>query len=318
VKKRKQVQGINFSTYTFSYPLIALSLSPELFLTTLFSFYCIATCSSASPLAMSDREEIDEEDYVLPPEHQRPFTSGIRRKRVKFVRSSDLDTTTTPASSATSGASIADTYLSIVMKQSKSTTSPSTPTSRDLSPPPRTTQSAPPTTEATFPAPAEEPEAPTDPEQTTPDSQADTFCEICNLPITTTHADQPHEASLAHQVCLTHSHPPSHLDRTRQGLRYLSTYGWDPDSRRGLGAPGREGIREPIKPRPKNDTAGLGNGLDADGDRLPPKPAPLKKKSQRLNAKQIAKKAAEDRARGERLRRMIFSDDKVLKYLGET
>ncbi|KAJ6019661.1 hypothetical protein N7499_009373 [Penicillium canescens] len=262
---------------------------------------------------MSEMDDMDEEDYFLPPEQQRPFTSGVRRKRVKFVRSSDLDTTTTPASSATSGASIADTYLSIVMKQPTPKTSPSTPTPREQSPPPRTTQSAPPPTEATFPPPAEEPEAELQPTKT---SQPDTHCEICNLPLATIQTDQPHEASLAHQVCLTHSHPPSHLDRTRQGLRYLSTYGWDPDSRRGLGAPGREGIREPLKPRPKNDTAGLGTGLDADGDRLPPKPPPLPK-VQKLNAKQTAKKAAEDRARGERMRKLLFSNDEVLKYLGE-
>ncbi|KAJ5312833.1 hypothetical protein PENANT_c007G00488 [Penicillium antarcticum] len=259
-------------------------------------------------------EEIDEEDYVLLPEQQRPFTSGVRRKRVKFVRSSDLDTTTTPASSTTSGASIADTYLSIVMKQSKSKTSPSTPTPREQPPSPRTTHSAPPPTEAAFPPPAEETKARPEAEQTSNPYPVNN-CEICNLPLTN-QTDQPHEASLAHQVCLTHSHPPSHLDRTRQGMRYLSTYGWDPDSRRGLGAPGREGIREPLKPRPKNDTAGLGTGLDADGDPLPPR-LPPPPKVQKMNAKQSAKKTAADRARGERMRRLLFSNDEVVKYLGE-
>jgi hypothetical protein len=38
---------------------------------------------------------------------------------------------------------------------------------------------------------------------------------------------------------------------------------------------------------------------------------------QKLNAKQTAKKAAEDRARGERMRKLLFSNDEVLKYLGE-
>lgn len=144
---------------------------------------------------------------------------------------------------------------------------------------------------------------------------------MCKLPVpkaTDNETDKelrPHEASLAHQICLTHSHPPSHLDRTRSGLRYLSTYGWDPDSRLGLGASGREGIREPIKPRAKHGTAGLGTGLDRDGDPLPPRPAPVK--VQKLNAKQARNKIAEDKKRAERIRKTFYQNDEVLKYLGE-
>jgi hypothetical protein len=228
----------------------------------------------------------EDEDYYLPPEHQRPFTSGVRRKRVPFVRSSDLDTTTpTPSTSTSSGASIADKYLSIVMKPK---TTPSTP---NRSSPPTRTHSAPPETE-----------------------QATELCEICNLPLTS--QNHPHEASLAHQVCLTHSHPPSHLDRTRTGLRYLSSYGWNPDARLGLGASGREGIREPIKPRPKFDTAGLGTGIDEDGDVIK-KVVPVKVKKQALNAKQVRRKVEEDRRRGERLRKAFHQNEEVLKYLGE-
>lgn len=226
----------------------------------------------------------DEEDYYLPPEHQRPFTSGIRRKRVPFVRASDLETTA-PTPSTSSGASIADKYLSIVMKTN---TTPSTPT--QASPAPTRTHSAPP--------------------ETSPD-----ICEICNLPLSNPQHPQPHEASLAHQVCLTHSHPPSHLDRTRTGLRYLSSYGWNPDARVGLGASG-EGIREPIKPRPKYDTAGLGTGVDKDGD-VVKKVLPVKVKKELLNAKQVRRKVEADRKRGERLRKAFNQNDEVLKYLGE-
>lgn len=263
----------------------------------------------------------DEEDYFLPLEDQRVFGAGIRRKRVPFVRSSEheLNTTThTRPSSARPGPSIADTYLSIVLKGSTDpSTSANTPKSRSIPPPTRTTHSAPPTSEAIAPP---------------PHSASHLFCEICNLPISSSPPDpdpdpdpenepetvsyRPHEASLAHQVCLTHSHPPSHLDRTRAGLRYLSTYGWDPDSRLGLGAPGREGIREPLKGRIKHDTAGLGSGLDADGDRIRA-PPPLPKKVQKLNAKQARKGAAEARKRGDKLRNMFFQNDEVLKYLGE-
>lgn len=254
--------------------------------------------------------EEDDEDFFLPLEDQRVFGAGIRRKRVPFVRSSQHElNTTTPArpSSTPSGPNIADRYLSIVLKQpDMASASSSTTGSRESSPPARTTHSAPPASEAIYPPPPH------------PPSQAVDHCEICNLPLPTEQRStdgHPHEATLAHQACLAHSHPPSHLDRTRAGLRYLSTYGWDPDSRLGLGAAGREGIREPLKGRIKNDTAGLGVGLDADGDRIPPPPPP--KKVQKLNAKQARKGAVEARKRGDRLRKMFFQSDEVLKYLGE-
>lgn len=247
----------------------------------------------------------DDEDYFLPLEDQRVFGAGIRRKRVPFVRSAEHELRTTARPSSTPSTSIANTYLSIVLKTDakKDGSSTSTSTPRERSPPPRTTQSAPPTSEAIAPPPSN-------------------HCEICNLPLfepgidSYTTATRPHEASLAHQVCLNHSHPPSHLDRARTGLRYLSTYGWDPDSRLGLGAPGREGIREPLKGRIKNDKAGLGSGLDKDGDRLPAPPPPPKK-IQKLNAKQARKGADEARKRGDKLRNMFFQNDEVLKYLGE-
>ncbi|CAI7669194.1 unnamed protein product [Penicillium pancosmium] len=237
----------------------------------------------------------DGEDYFLPLEDQSIFA--------------------TRPSSTPSGPSIADAYLSIVLKkQATANTTPSSPnppTEQNQEPSPRETHSAPPSSHAPSPQP---------PPQTTD------HCEICNLPLSTDPSketsesdsiDRPHEASLAHQVCLTHSHPPSHLDRTRVGLKYLSTYGWDPDSRRGLGAPGREGIREPLKGRVKNDTAGLGAGLDADGDRIKDPPPPPPKKVQKLNAKQMRKNQMEERKRGEKLRNLFFMSDDVLKYLGE-
>lgn len=255
----------------------------------------------------------DDEDYFLPLEDQRVFGAGIRRKRVPFVRSSEHNLSTTrPAS--TPATSIANTYLSIVLKKTAGDVEENvkedvSSTSRDmsrripkeLSPPARTTHSAPPAAEAVAQPP-------------------NNHCEICNLPLSSEQGPEtdirPHEASLAHQVCLNHSHPPSHLDRTRTGLRYLSTYGWNPDSRLGLGALGREGIREPLKGRIKHDKAGLGSGLDKDGDRLPA-PLPPPKKIQKLNAKQARKGADEARKRGDKLRNMFFQNDEVLKYLGE-
>lgn len=290
-------------------------------LSSILTSYFIYTTTMSLPAP-----EEEEEDYFLPLEDQRVFGAGIRRKRVPFVRSTEheLNTTTTiplsPSSTTPSGPSIADKYLSIVLKRPPSTTtSPSTPTPRD-SPPRSRTQSAPPSTEAISPPP--------------PATEAATGgagvrrCEVCNLPLQPTiptapstnsnTAQHPHEATLAHQLCLKHSHPPSNLDRSRTGLRYLSYYGWDPDTRLGLGAPGREGIREPLKGRVKNDTVGLGVGRDVDGDRIPlPQPQQEKKKVQKLNARQVRKGAVEDRRRGERLREMFFQRDDVLMHLGK-
>lgn len=259
----------------------------------------------------------DDEDYFLPLEDQRVFGAGIRRKRVPFVRSSEHELRTTAPtrqSSTPSGTtSVADAYLSIVLKSKASATSPNSPTAQEPVPQPRSTHSAPPASAAIAPLPS--------------NPQTNGHCDVCNLPFSSESPSvdteaakslyKPHEASLAHQVCLTHSHPPSHLDRTRSGLKYLSSYGWNPDSRLGLGAPGREGIREPLKGRVKNDTAGLGIGLDADGDRIPAPPPPPPPKVQKLNAKQVRKQSAESKRRAEQTRKMFYQSDDVLKYLGE-
>ncbi|KAJ5107280.1 hypothetical protein N7456_003955 [Penicillium angulare] len=272
--------------------------------------------------------EYEDEDYFLPLEDQRVFGAGIRRKRVPFVRSGELNTTTS-TSDAKGGTktNVADTYLSIVLKKQKtSNTSPSTPinmTSTSTSTSKLSEESIPPRTHSAPPIAAS-----SEPERIPPTSKPESdHCEICNLPLLNVSEDaesstsasasiHPHEASLAHQVCLKHSHPPSHLDRTRAGMRYLSTYGWDPDSRLGLGAEGREGIREPLKGRVKTDTAGLGAGLDKDGDPIKI-PVVEPKKIVRLNAKQMRKKDEEEKKKAAKMRNAFYKSDEVLKYLGE-
>lgn len=271
----------------------------------------------------------DDEDYFLPLEDQRVFGAGIRRKRVPFIRSSEHELNTTDSSTSTTGAastqpgpSIANTYLSIVLPKNE----------------PQSTNTA---TAQQKPAPA--PASAQVPAETT-------YCEVCNLPLpllpstttplhnTSDHhntATRPHEASLAHQLCLTHSHPPSHLDRTRHGMRYLSAYGWDPDSLVGLGMPGREGIREPVKGRLKVDTVGLGVDVDNDvdgedgavgGSRRKKREEEERRKrrtaiekgrvEKKLNAKEVRKGDLESRKRGDKLREMFYQSDDVQKYLG--
>lgn len=265
----------------------------------------------------------EDEDYFLPLEDQRVFGAGIRRKRVQFVPSGETLSTTGDISSAVQearqasepAASIADRYLSIVLSKEARTTPESdtaqTKSSKDSEESLRS--SAPPS----FPASQE-----LSLERPHPTSEIIKRCEICNLPLVPTVSGTespsdgkkilPHEASLAHQVCLSHSHPPSHLDRTRQGLRYLESYGWDPDSRLGLGAPGREGIREPIKTRVKNNTVGLGVKIDS----AKAKAAAKETKVQKLNAKEVRKMESEGKKRREKLQEMFYRSEDIEKYLG--
>ena len=137
------------------------------------------------------------------------------------------------------------------------------------------------------------------------------YCKICNLVFnaaddTAVTSMNSHEASMAHMVCLKHSHPPSHLDRSRVGLKYLSSYGWDPDSRLGLGITG-EGIRAPIKPKIKNDTVGLGV--------KPREITKLQERPQLLNARQARESHTDERRKRERLQGLFYGNDEVERYL---
>jgi len=151
------------------------------------------------------------------------------------------------------------------------------------------------------------------PSTTIPDQHTDTkstICEICNLPLSL--PSSVHETSIAHQICLTHTHPPLPLDRRRKGLVYLESYGWDPESRTGLGA-AREGRLFPVKAVEKKDRAGIGApALKKKEGRMGENEGKLKK----LNAKQIAKMEKEDRKVRDRLQRMFYSSQDLEKYLG--
>ncbi|KAB8297703.1 hypothetical protein EYC80_001510 [Monilinia laxa] len=234
----------------------------------------------------------DDDTYEIPLQDQRVFGAGIKRKRVKFVPSTS-SSTTQPTASSNSATSISDFYLRLVPSED--------------SPGSESTQ-----TESSVP------------------SRDPAVCEVCKLPVFTgpeaimgedmvdssdtlntisSTKPRPHEASLAHQVCLNHSHPPSHVDRNRKGLAYLSSYGWDPDSRLGLGASG-QGIQYPIKPKPKDDKLGIGIVL--------PKDSGIRKttKIQKLDAGKVRKLHEKDRKKGEILREMFYRNDDVERYLG--
>ncbi|KAH7031232.1 uncharacterized protein B0I36DRAFT_323463 [Microdochium trichocladiopsis] len=219
-----------------------------------------------------EHKESAEDDVPL--QQKRPFGSGLKRKHIAFVPASTGPLVTTEnAVPAKPARSIADMYLSLVL-------------------PNHATKSE---------TPDESPE---------PTAPPPTVCEVCNLPINedAQSASRRHEASIAHQVCLTHSHPPSALNRSRMGLQVLQTQGWDPDARTGLGAQG-QGLQYPIKALPKDDTLGIGVKV--------PKNLPKKEqKPSKLDAGKVRKAAAEDRKRNDRLRQQLFSSTEVDKYLG--
>lgn len=249
---------------------------------------------------MSDSDET----YEIPLQDQRVFGAGIKRKRVKFVPSSS-NPTSSHAPSTASARSASDIYLSLVLPQDIVSAEASSGGSFSV-------------------APSKDIGSPSD--------LKEELCDICNLPLSTesekpelmvadaSHLSgesgpvivtsaRPHEASLAHQVCLEHSHPPSHLDRNRKGLAYLSAYGWDPDSSLGLGANG-QGIRIPIKSKPKDDKLGIGV--------VSPEPREMEKrvKVEKLDAGKVRKLHEEDKKKGETLRNLFYGNDDFERYLG--
>lgn len=227
---------------------------------------------------MSEDEYDEYEDVPL--HHKKPFGSGLRRNEIKFVPASTEDTTVTGQSSVEPhGQSISDLYLNMVLKKPKLG------------------------------------ERLNEAEQ----AEAEEVCEICKMPLTSISAQgdsavsgraSQHEVSIAHQVCLAHSHPPSALDRNRMGLAVLSSHGWDPDSRTGLGAVG-QGAQYPIKAKPKDDKLGVGVVVPRDFHEKKEKERP-----KLLDAKKVRKMAAEDRKRADKLQQQIFGKVDLERYLG--
>ncbi|KAI1503852.1 hypothetical protein F5X99DRAFT_373626 [Biscogniauxia marginata] len=232
---------------------------------------------------MASDEWSDDEEYDdVPLQDRRPFGSGLHRKRVVFVPASSGCLNSTEESTTTkTSKSVSDLYLSIVLPK--------------------------------------ETGEPTGTSKGEADKDTPKMCEVCSLPMNENpnpetidmgkSTSRPHEASIAHQVCLTHSHPPSAVDRSRMGLGVLQSQGWDPDARRGLGS-SQQGIQYPIKAKAKNNTLGIGVEV--------PKNLPVKKKEkvQTLDAKKVRKMAAEDKRRHEKLRQQFYGNPDVEKYLG--
>jgi hypothetical protein len=234
--------------------------------------------------------KMSDDEHTIPLQDQRVFGAGIKRERISFVpAASPPPATVTKAS----GEAAADRYLSVVMKGR----------GEGLG-----TDAAPPTDAVDGLGRVEI-------------GASLRTCEVCKLPIReappaddlaaseAVATPRRHEASLAHQVCVAHSHPPSHLERSGMGIKYLTSCGWDPDGRRGLGARG-EGMRAPIKATVKNDTAGLGLQLKERSEKA------VGKRVERLDAGKLRKRDAKERRKAERLRQLFYGNGEVDRYLG--
>lgn len=232
---------------------------------------------------MSDGED---DDYFVPLTDQRVFGAGIRRKGIAFIPATNAESSV-PQHVPPPRSTVADRYLSIVLRN---------PTSKDASTPGQESDGQ--RVETKQPA----------------------LCTVCRLPVSMSPdeiAIDTHESSIAHQVCLEHSHPPSHLDRDHVGLRYLRGYGWDPDSRKGLGL-NSEGIRVPIKGKEKNDTVGLREQEDQEDATLRQKKKPTIQKDPpmaKLDAGKVRQQQLEAKKHGEKLRATFYGPD-LTQYLG--
>ena len=257
----------------------------------IFRIYFSQTSERAAWSKMGDEYG---DDYEVPLEQKRPFGAGIKRKRIDFVKASDPDLSSTLSTrSDDSGSSISDFYLNLVLPDEKRA---------QTEPPPSVPQIC---LLCSLPVANDEPSAEVENDDDgLPASQAKT---AKGKPVT---ARQRHDASIAHQVCLAHSHPPSALDRSRMGLTYLSSHGWDPDSRKGLGSSG-QGIQHPLKAKAKEDKYGLGLELPKHLKGKPPE-----KKAKPLDAKKSKQKAEADKKKGEKLRELFYGNDDLQRYLG--
>ncbi|SPN98484.1 related to G-patch domain protein [Cephalotrichum gorgonifer] len=236
---------------------------------------------------MTACDQYDDFYDDVPLQHKKPFGAGLKRKRsVTFVRASDPDLHTIPATEQTPDSSVSDLYLNLVMKGTGGE--------------PEDTALSKPTTKQADATPAE---------QTTASTRT---CPVCNITLDddAPESQRTHEASIAHQVALSHSHPPSAIDRSRMGLSYLASFGWDPDSRRGLGAEG-QGVRDPIKAKQKDDTLGIGAVIPQEFIEKAREPKPKK-----LTGKELKQRELEEKRKGERLRELFYQRDDVLRHLG--
>ncbi|KAF4126930.1 G-patch domain [Geosmithia morbida] len=257
----------------------------------------------------SDYSYNDGYEDDVPLHRKQAFGSGIKRKRVEFVRAKDDDESAVGASQKRGNASaMGDLYASIVLGSSSSSSSRSSGSSKTKPDQAASTARMGDDSESREAVPAAPPSSSSEEHG----NEQEAICTICSLSITGSVAR--HNASLAHQASLEHSHPPSALDRSRMGLRALKAQGWDPDARRGLGREG-EGVRYPIKTAAKEDTLGIGAVIPPPGAGSAGKKEQARPPARPMGAKEMRRLAEEERRRGEDLHRELYGRVDVERYL---
>nr|POE72342.1 hypothetical protein CFP56_12216 [Quercus suber] len=211
-----------------------------------------------------------DDEYEIPLRDQRYFGAGLKRKRIQFVAAAHAGCDQAAGSPAQRSTSVAETYLATVCKEAI------------LEPPAARSSEGRSQTEVKTAA----------------------TCPICHQP----QIDTRHESNLTHQICLAHSHPPSHIDRTRKGLAVLEAQGWDPDSRKGLGMTGSEGRLYPVHATDNPRRAGLG------ADFASVKKVDMKEK---LDAGKIRQQDAHAKRKAQDLRNAFYRSEDIERYLGE-
>lgn len=229
---------------------------------------------------------MSDDEYEIPLVDQRYFGAGIKRKRIHFVPpvQSSQQSEDSPAQR---GLSAADKYLAIVLGQQTK----------------RTREAESGAVEFVN----EVPDQGASSLQGITTSSEDTTCNVCGQPVRALDALQRHDLSIVHQICLKHSHPPSHIDRSSKAFAVLQSQGWDPDSRLGLGATGK-GILHPIKAQDNPRRVGLGAVL-AEVQATP--------KLVRLDAGKIRKLEQQERRQKDKLRELFYQSEDIDKYLGD-
>ncbi|PNS18440.1 hypothetical protein CAC42_6257 [Sphaceloma murrayae] len=226
----------------------------------------------------------DDDEYEVPLKDQRFFGAGIKRKRVPFVPSSDSTLATTSTTSPSTGEGVRNAYLDIVLRRRQSASN-------------------------------EKFTSNSEGEKQLNESRNVKVCSICRLPISMIEGGKRHEATIAHQICLPHSHPPSAVDRQRKGLTILEGHGWDPDQRQGLGVTG-EGRLHPVRAQEKLDRLGLGHNKDDSEIKSSRTLQQVKPAVQKLDAGKVRLLESESKRKDKQMRDLFYRDEDVERYLG--
>jgi hypothetical protein len=138
------------------------------------------------------------------------------------------------------------------------------------------------------------------------------LCEYCKILVDPLKLAE-HQSSFQHELNRPHIYPPSAIDRTRKGVAFLQSKGWDPDSRKGLGASG-EGILYPIKT--KENTAKQGLGAPERPVTLEKQPKADSKVEKKLNPRQKRRQEEQEKKRRDRQLHDLFygKDNNVDAY----